>query len=228
VTVRQILAEWARIGGARIVNGEKVAGGPVTIQLNGIPERQALDSILRGVSGYMIAARQNGTGLSAFDRIMILPTSAGARPTGQAANPGFGQRPVAAPMPVRTEPDEQPDVAQDDDRDEPEAVDAEPADPGGEDDAQPAPGGNQRFQQRRPVFPNPMGGAPQGQPYIPQNRFPGPPQPPQQPDEDVPPGQQSTTPMNVPPGASATPGVISPVPQDPQQQPPGRPRRPPQ
>ena len=51
VSVRQILAEWARVGGARIVNGEKVMGAPVTLQLNGVPERQALDTILRGVSG---------------------------------------------------------------------------------------------------------------------------------------------------------------------------------
>src|SRR5688500_3214849 len=89
VSVRQILAEWARIGGARIVNGEKVAGGPVTLQLSGIPERQALDTILRGVSGYMLASRQAGsTGASAFDRILILPTSSAPRTAAVPVNPG--------------------------------------------------------------------------------------------------------------------------------------------
>jgi hypothetical protein len=60
VPVRTILAEWARVGGARIVNGERVAGAPVTLDLEGIPERQALDIILRGVSGYVVAAREPG------------------------------------------------------------------------------------------------------------------------------------------------------------------------
>ncbi len=74
--VRQILAEWARVGGNTIVNGDKVAGAPVTIDLTDVPERQALDIVLRNVSGYMLAPRQAGTvGASAFDRILILPTS---------------------------------------------------------------------------------------------------------------------------------------------------------
>src|SRR5688500_19644164 len=80
VPVRQILAEWARLGGAKIINGEKVAGAPVTLQLADVPERQALDIVLRSVSGYMLAARQTGTeGLSAFDRLLILPTSVAPR-----------------------------------------------------------------------------------------------------------------------------------------------------
>ena len=91
VPVRQILAEWARVGGAKVVNGEKVAGAPVTLQFNELPERQALDIILRSVSGYMLAVRQPGSvGASAFDRILILPTSAGPRsnaPATAAANP---------------------------------------------------------------------------------------------------------------------------------------------
>ena len=39
-TVREILAEWARVGQTRIVNGEKVPGGPVTLQLTNEPEEQ--------------------------------------------------------------------------------------------------------------------------------------------------------------------------------------------
>ena len=37
-TVRQILAEWARVGQTRIVNGERIAGGPVTLELTNVPE----------------------------------------------------------------------------------------------------------------------------------------------------------------------------------------------
>src|SRR5581483_12296333 len=74
--VRAILAEWARLGGATIVNGDRVTGAPVTLELVAVPERQALDTILRSVAAYMLAPRRAGTtGVSMFDRILILPTS---------------------------------------------------------------------------------------------------------------------------------------------------------
>ena len=80
--IRAILAEWARLGGTNIVNGERVTGAPLTLELQGIPERQALDVVLRDVAGYMIAARElPGRGASKFDRVMILPTSNAPRPT---------------------------------------------------------------------------------------------------------------------------------------------------
>ena len=58
--LRAILAEWARLGGTTIVNGERVAGPPLTLELNAVSERQALDVILRTVSGYMLGARPAG------------------------------------------------------------------------------------------------------------------------------------------------------------------------
>jgi hypothetical protein len=80
--VRAILAEWTRLGGTNIVNGDRVTGAPLTIELQGVPERQALDVVLRGVAGYMIAAREaGGPGASHFDRVMILPTSSAPRTT---------------------------------------------------------------------------------------------------------------------------------------------------
>jgi hypothetical protein len=78
--IRAILAEWTRLGGTKIVNGERVTGAPMTLELQGVPERQALDIVLRNVAGYMIAAREvAGTGASRFDRVMILPTSTAPR-----------------------------------------------------------------------------------------------------------------------------------------------------
>ena len=99
VPVRTILAEWARIGGAKIVNGDRVAGAPVTLDLEGVPERQALDIVLRGVSGYVVAARDPGVpGASMYDRIMILPTSVAPRNPTPAATSVFqapgGIRPI--------------------------------------------------------------------------------------------------------------------------------------
>jgi hypothetical protein len=76
-TVKQILAEWARIGRTRIVNGERVPGGLVTLQLTDVPEKEALDLLLRTAAGYIAAPRAAGVSDgSLFDRILILPTSA--------------------------------------------------------------------------------------------------------------------------------------------------------
>jgi hypothetical protein len=76
VTVREILAEWARVGQTRIVNAEKLTGGPVTLELTDVPEAQALDAVLRSAAGYVMAPRLAGSpGPSRYDRIMILATS---------------------------------------------------------------------------------------------------------------------------------------------------------
>jgi hypothetical protein len=98
--VRAILAEWARLGGATIVNGDRVSGPPLTLELAGVPERQALDVVLRTVAGYMLAPRRDAaTGASAFDRIVILPTSvAPQNPPPPAPRPTAG-RPVPMPRP---------------------------------------------------------------------------------------------------------------------------------
>lgn len=101
--IRTILAEWSRLGGTTIVNGDRVAGAPVTIELSGVSERQALDILLRNVSGYLVAARQvPRAGASAFDRILIVPTSTAPR---AAAAPAFAP---PAPPPQRPQPQPQP------------------------------------------------------------------------------------------------------------------------
>ncbi|HUR35065.1 MAG TPA: hypothetical protein VM032_14780 [Vicinamibacterales bacterium] len=89
-TVRQILAEWARVGQTRIVNLERIAGAPLTIELTDVPEAQALDTLLRSVSGYLAAPRAVSAPTSSrYDRIFILATSTGtpARPSPAPANP---------------------------------------------------------------------------------------------------------------------------------------------
>jgi hypothetical protein len=225
VPVRQILAEWARVGGAKVVNGDKVVGAPVTLQLQNVPERQALDTILRGVSGYMLAVRPDGvSGISAFDRIMILPTSAAPRSAPAPAITGFPSRPFPQPSP--TPADEEvatfdPD-GDEEDNDVPadEAADQEP----------PMQGMPPRFQRRANVFPNPTGAQPQ--PFVPPN-VPGMPGATGDEDLEGAEGQapSPTNPFGVPPGASTTPGVVTPVPQQPGAPttvyPGTRPRRPP-
>ena len=77
VPIRQILAEWAGVGDTQIVNLDQVSGPPVTLELRGVPESQALDIVLRSVAGYVAAPRRPGDpGLSGYGRILILARSA--------------------------------------------------------------------------------------------------------------------------------------------------------
>jgi hypothetical protein len=87
-TVRQILAEWARVGQTKVVNVDRIPGGPLTLELSNMPEAQALEVLLRSVSGYMAAPRGTAVAdLSVFDRIIVMPTVAAPRPTASAAAP---------------------------------------------------------------------------------------------------------------------------------------------
>ena len=90
VPVRTILSEWARLGGTKVVGGDRVSGAPLTIRLENVPEAQALEVILRNVAGYMAAPRRaDATGASAYDRILVLPTSsAPAAATAANSRPG--------------------------------------------------------------------------------------------------------------------------------------------
>jgi hypothetical protein len=72
-TVRQILDEWARVGQAKIINADKLAGTPVTLTLVNMPERQALETILRGTPGYLAIDRSVPVAnASAYERIMVM------------------------------------------------------------------------------------------------------------------------------------------------------------
>jgi hypothetical protein len=87
-TVPEILIEWAKVGQTRVVNAERIAGGPITLQLTNVLEEQALDVILRSVSGYVAAPRAIvDPGVSRFDRIVIMPTSTPPRAGAAAPQP---------------------------------------------------------------------------------------------------------------------------------------------
>jgi len=197
-TVRQILTEWARVGQTKIVNVERVPGGPITLELTNVPEGQALDILLRSLSGYITAPRAaEVANLSQFDRIILMPTLASARPAVSSAAPP----PVFQQTPQFQQQLQSGDDEPDDQRPAPVAV---------------APGN------RGPVFntfPQPQVVNPQtGQPVA----FPG-----QVPQGGVPqqPGQ-AQTPINSaaptsPFGGVAVPGMIVQPPQQPGQAQPG-------
>jgi hypothetical protein len=101
--VRQILAEWARVGQTRVVNAERVSRRPLTLQLTDVPEEQALDVLLRSVSGFVAAPRAAAVSeASQFDRILILPVSAAPAVAGARAAAAPAIRP--APVPVFPQP----------------------------------------------------------------------------------------------------------------------------
>ena len=96
-TVRQILAEWARVGQTKIVNAERIPGGPVNLEFTGLPEADALDILLRAVSGYMAAPRPTAAAnLSRYDRILVMPNAPAPRVAAAASGPVF-QQPVFTP-----------------------------------------------------------------------------------------------------------------------------------
>ena len=100
-TVREILAEWAKVGQARILNGERITGAPVTLELTDVTEGQALDILLRAVAGYLAAPRPTSVpNASQFDRIVILPTSTPPRAVASGpAPPTFNLPQFNPPLP---------------------------------------------------------------------------------------------------------------------------------
>jgi hypothetical protein len=114
-TLRQILAEWARVGQTKILNADRVPSPPLTLQLNNVPETQALDTLLRTVSGYVASPRAEiAPNLSRFDRIAIIPTPAPpmSATSGSAAPPVFPQPQAfqSFPRPAAPVGDDQQDV----------------------------------------------------------------------------------------------------------------------
>jgi hypothetical protein len=112
-TVRQILTEWARVGQTKIVNVERIPGGPVTLELNNVTETQALEVLLRTLSGYITAPRAVAAkNLSSFDRIIVMPTLAAARApvaaSSSAPPPVFQQAVPQFQQPVEDDQDDAP------------------------------------------------------------------------------------------------------------------------
>jgi hypothetical protein len=97
-SVRQILAEWERLGQVRIVGADRLAASqPLTISLSDVPERQALDIILRGVPGYMVIDRAaSAAGASRYDRLVLLARTTTPVPAQTAASTSSTPSPAQA------------------------------------------------------------------------------------------------------------------------------------
>jgi hypothetical protein len=119
-TIREIFAEWARVGKTRVVNAETAPGGPLTLQFAEVPERQALDIILRSVAGFLAVPRTSPLdSASMYDRILVMPVarpagvapSAGGRASSQPQQMPSRDRIVIPPPMVVTDEDEEPQTA---------------------------------------------------------------------------------------------------------------------
>lgn len=180
-SIRQILDAWSRVGGTKIVNGERVSGGPVTLKLVNTPERQALEVVLRSAAGYMAVPRAaNGVpGESLFDRIMVLPTSTAPQSAAKGPAPSTPSNPFLRGS--RPADDEEPAVAE---------AEPEPAQP--------------------PVFTFPNQGQPenaQANPFMQQGGGPNQPAPFGQPAQNAPFGQPAPASPFAPTPAAAPQGV---------------------
>jgi len=110
-TLGDILREWARAGGSRFTNIEKIpVRERVTVRLENETELRALDVLLRPLAGYAVTGRAQGArGASAIDRVLIMPAPsrpmvygpAAPAPTNNFAVDSPQQRPMIGgpPMP---------------------------------------------------------------------------------------------------------------------------------
>ena len=99
VSVRQILDEWVRAGQTQIDDRERVQDVPITLELEAMPERQALDVILRSAAGYAATTRPaDGSTTSVYRRIVVLAEST---PVASPPPPPFAAAPAPAmPFPL--------------------------------------------------------------------------------------------------------------------------------
>lgn len=87
VTVDEVLARWIDTTGLNVVSKSGQGSDiPVSLHLEGVPERDALRMVLRDLSGYIMGERVDPrTGLVTIDRLMILPQSAPSVQSGAGA-----------------------------------------------------------------------------------------------------------------------------------------------
>lgn len=117
-SLRQILAEWERVGGTRVFNRDRTPGILLTIELTDVVESQALATLMRSAAGYAATERLDpSTGASRYSRIVVMPGEAApwastasvqAAASGPGAGPGgFGARAPGqrTPMQRRVLPD---------------------------------------------------------------------------------------------------------------------------
>ena len=99
VPLATVLDEWARQGDTRFVAASGLPAWPVSVRLVDVPEREALQVLLRAAGGYIAESRSAWQpGVSAFERVLIMT---GARRPGRS-RPGTTR--MRAPPPRTAAP----------------------------------------------------------------------------------------------------------------------------
>ena len=104
VTVREILAEWARQCGCFVVNADRLNGAPlaVPVTFSAASQSDVLRSLLRETGGYALTPRRAGsTSLSQYETIYIISASGPVAYAGPTTTSSF------TPIAIRTAPDDE-------------------------------------------------------------------------------------------------------------------------
>jgi len=118
VSVREVLAEWARQCNCYVVNADRLTGAPLSIPVlfEAAPQATVLRSLLKDAAGFVLTPRRAGPGPSIYETIYVMPSAAaapvmtymGERTLVQPAPPTPGApddelapvRPVTPPEPI--------------------------------------------------------------------------------------------------------------------------------
>ena len=112
VTLAEIFGEWARKGGSRIVNAERLPGTPVMLtEFKDQPEAEVLRTLLREAPGYGAAMRTaSAGGASTVQTVYILAVRTTVASTSSSPMPNQVQQspsPIAAPRLIQGSPDDE-------------------------------------------------------------------------------------------------------------------------
>jgi hypothetical protein len=91
VSVREVLAEWARQCGCFVVNAQNLTATiDIPVQFERAPQAQVLQSLLRRAAGYVLTPKRAGsTGPSQYETIYVVATSTPSAPTTYVPPPVF-------------------------------------------------------------------------------------------------------------------------------------------
>jgi len=111
VSLRDILAEWTRLGGSRFINAERLPATPLSlpVRFENEPETAVLAALLRSASGYIVSPRLEGQpGTSRIGAVYIVATSTATAAPVNTFAPSFSSQPV--PLAVGSPDDELPPI----------------------------------------------------------------------------------------------------------------------
>ena len=110
VTVREVMAEWARQCGCVVQGSERLTGGvfKLPVEFTDQPETVVLESLLRSAGGYLLGPKAPGSrGGSLYGSLTIFPFTRG---TATPSYSSSSSAPIAAPLVTSPVDDEIPPV----------------------------------------------------------------------------------------------------------------------